>query len=463
MTNHEFIPSTIYGDCSCREITASAGRSGMKGRNALGVLILPMLLMAMACASKPPTAAMEQGATSGASSAGGALPAGFQSYDEARGSGKLIFAKLPAGERSARAVMRESLAGLKNYFDNPPQLEGAVSDPEDQVVQVVVGAKLHGQAMRGVATAVVAASGATFGLVFDRPEALKSSFQSLSQRLAQQMPRSSGGNGAFDFAAPKEWSRQTGGDRTCSLDLPTGWRMPGCDQGFVTVVGPHNELIQLGLIFFVSTLPGAQGMAGPYLQPVPAFAYFVNYSTRVNRQQGINIVNVPGQVLEVKQVPAPMPNGRGAYLLQEVASNGKQAKVFALVYTVPNLMAGWTLYTSYVSAPDELFPSEFADMMRIWGSWKVDDSVYLRQMQQTLQSMSETRDILSQGTERQMHAYDNLEESMGLIIRGEERVENQSLGGRADVYTQDTEAILHACKTRGYDCRRVPFNELSQP
>jgi hypothetical protein len=34
------------------------------------------------------------------------------------------------------------------------------------------------------------------------------------------------------------------------------------------------------------------------------------------------------------------------------------------------------------------------------------------------------------GTEHQMHVYDNLEESIGLIIRGEERVDNKSLGGR---------------------------------
>ena len=58
-----------------------------------------------------------------------------------------------------------------------------------------------------------------------------------------------------------------------------------------------------------------------------------------------------------------------------------------------------------------------------------------------------------------MHAYDNLGESMGFILRGEERVENKSLGGRADVYTQDTDAVLHACQTRGYDCRRVSFDE----
>jgi hypothetical protein len=38
-----------------------------------------------------------------------------------------------------------------------------------------------------------------------------------------------------------------------------------------------------------------------------------------------------------------------------------------------------------------------------------------------------------------------MEESMGLILRGKERVENKSLGGRADIYTQDTDAALYAC------------------
>ncbi len=72
-------------------------------------------------------------------------------------------------------------------------------------------------------------------------------------------------------------------------------------------------------------------------------------------------------------------------------------------------------------------------------------------------------DILRSGTERQTHAYDDLEESMGLILRGKERVENKSLGGRTNVYTQDPEALLHACQTRGSDCRRVPFDDITKP
>jgi hypothetical protein len=314
-----------------------------------------------------------------------------------------------------------------------------------------------------VAIAVMAQGQGIFGLIFDRPDSLPMSFQTLSARLGQEMPAGPRGTGEIDLAPPREWKRQTAGDRSAAADLPPGWQITGCNQGILTISGPHSELIQLGLIFFVSTLPGSQGMTGPYLQPVPAFSFFVNYFTRVNLQQGMNLNNVPGRVLDVKEVPAPMQNGRGAYLLQEVSSNGKPSKVFALVYTAPNLMTGWTLYTSFVAAPAELFPAEFADMMRIWSSWKVDDRVYQQQIQQTLESMNATRDILSSGTQRQMHAYDNLEESMDLILKGEERVENKSLGGRADVSSQNTDAVIRACQTRGYQCQRVPFDELTKP
>ncbi len=442
--------------------------AGVLGRQmshsiALRVLLMVALIAAPACSQKPqPTASAsspEQSAAAGVAARG--LPAGFQSYNDPHSSGRLLYAKLPNGN-SALAAMRSSLAALKGYFDAPPQLLSAVSDPNDQVVQVIVSANAQGQPVRGVATVVLAPPGAVFGLAFDRPDSLKSSFKALSQRFSQELPRSSGSGNPFDLSPPKQWTRQTAGDRSAAVDLPSGWRITSCSQGIMTIAGPHSELIQLGLIFFVSTLPGSAGMAGPYLQPVPAFSFFVNYSTRVNQQNGVNIRNVPGRVLQVRNVPAPMPNGKGAYLLQETATNGQPFKVFALVYTAPNLMTGWTLYTSYVAAPANLFPSEFGDMMRIWSSWKVDDRVYQQQMEQTLQSMSETRDILNNGTQSQMHAYDNLEQSMDLIINGETRVENTSTGGRADVYTQNTDSVLRACQAQGYSCQRVPFDQLSQ-
>jgi hypothetical protein len=437
----------------------------MRGKLALRFLLI-IGLMASSAPSPTSSAADPQRPFSTAQSAASPLPdhplpRGFQSYNDSHSSGRILFVKFSGGERSARVAMRGYLAILNSYFDGPPQLLAAVGDPQDQVVQVILSANLQGQPVRGVATVALGQSDATFGLIFDRPNSLQTSFLALSQKLGQEMPKSSS-SGPVDLSSPKSWRRQTGGDRSAAVDLPSGWQITTCSQGILTIAGPHQELIQLGLIFFVSTIPGSQGMASPYLQPVPAFSYFVNYSTRVNLQNGVRIQNIPGRVLEVKAVPAPMPNGRGAYLLQETSTNGQGYKVFALVYTAPNLMTGWTLYTSYVAAPADLFPSEFADLMRIWSSWKVDDRVYQEQMRRTLESMNETRDIISRGENRQMHAYDNLEENMGLIMRGEDRVENRSLGGRSDVYTQDTDGVLRSCQKRGYDCRRVPFDELTQ-
>lgn len=437
----------------------------MKANNALGAVLMAALMAAAACTQKPVTAEAEQSSSAVQSSAAGlpahALPQGFQSYSDPHSSGRLIYEKLSSGQ-SARAVMKNSLGALKTYFDAPPQLLSAVSDPQDQVVQVILSANLRGQAVRGVATAAITPPGAVFGLAFDRPDALKSSYKALSQRFGQELPKSAGGAGVVDLSPPKTWQRQTGGDRSAAVDLPAGWHITSCSQGIMTITGPRNELIQLGLIFFVSYLPSSSSMSGPYLQPTQAFSYFVNFSTKANQAQGIKITNVAGRVLDSKSIPPPMPNGKGAYLLQETTSNGRPYKAYALVYTAPNVMAGWTLYTSYVAAPADQFAGEFADMMRIWNSWKVDDRVYQQEMQQTLQSMSETRDILNNGTQNQMHAYDNLEQSMDLIINGENRLENTTTGGRADVYTQDTASVLRACQAQGYSCQQVPFNQLSQ-
>ena len=118
--------------------------------------------------------------------------------------------------------MRGSLAALKSYFDGPPQLLSAVSDPQDQAVQVMVAANLQGQRVRGVAFAVVAQGGAAFGLIFDRPELLPSSFQTLSSRLGQEIPAGPRGSGAIDLTSPREWKRQTAGDRSAAVDLPPG-------------------------------------------------------------------------------------------------------------------------------------------------------------------------------------------------------------------------------------------------
>jgi len=393
----------------------------------------------------------------------GALPGGFQSVTDADGSGQLLWAKVGAGQRSAKGAMRDSFGALKNYFDAPPQLLSAVSDSQDRVVQVVLAANFKGQPVNGIATTIIGSVGGVFGLVFDRPAALKTSFANLSKTFRAQLPQSTAGGGAFSLAAPASWTRQTAGDRSCAVNIPSGWKPQGCAEGTMTIFGPRGEYVALGQITFVASqaLPGTQGIVSPYLQPVPAFTLFVNYLTRMNRASGVNLINVMGRVVESKAVAAPMQGGEGAYLLQEMTVNGTPYKIYALVYTARLPMSGWQFYTSYVSAPAGNFEAEFPDLMRIWSSWKVDDRVYQQIMQQTLQTMKSTSDMINHSTEQEIGSFENLQSNMLNIINGDESVANTTTGARQTVSIQNAANVLQGCKASGYDCQVLPVGQIT--
>jgi hypothetical protein len=412
----------------------------------------------LASSGAPPAAQSSSG-----SSANRAMPRGFQSFDNPGGSGHLIYAKLPVTNPSASNSMRDFLGSLNNFFDAPPQLLAAVGNPTDQVVQATLSGNIGGKPVTGIATVTIAGSNAVVGLVYDAPAALRNSFKPLYQRLGQEMPQ--GSSTPFTLAAPQNWQRQSGGDGTAALNLPTGWKVDGITKGIVGVSGPHKEYVELGYTFFVNTvrLPGSQGMVSRYLEPVPAFAYFVNANSTVTGFDGVTVHQSLGRLIASKAVPPPMQAGQGAYILQELTVNGVLYKVYALVYTAPLQMAGWTLYTSYVAAPASLFDSEFGDMMRIWASWKVDDRVYQEQMQQTLQSMAETRAILSDtsSAQRQMQDADNMFIATDNLINGETSMMNSTTGDSQNVYSQNSANYLQACKNQGMECKVVPFNQLT--
>lgn len=407
----------------------------------------------------------QSSSASGTMSAAGtnALPGGFQSVTDADGSGQLLWAKVAAGQTSAKGAMRDALGALKNYFDAAPQFTSAVSDSADQVVQVLLSANYKGQPVNGIATTVIGSSGGVFGMVYDRPALLKSSFANLSKQFSAQLPKSASSGQPFSLAAPANWTRQTGGDQSAAVNLPAGWKVTGCEQGNLEATGPRGEYLQLGEVTFVNTqlIPGTTGLASPYLAPVPAFTFLTNYMTKINQMTGVKLITVPGKVIESKAVQAPMQGGQGAFMLQEMTVNGTPYKVYALVYTAKLLLSGWQFYSSYVAAPANIFPSEFGDMMRIWNSWKVDDSVYQNMMAQTLQTMQSTSAMINNSTEQQIGSYDNLQANMENIINGEDAVENTSTGTRANVSMQSTSAVLQGCKNSGYDCQMVPFDQLA--
>src|ERR1700692_4144229 len=111
----------------------------MERRTGFGLMLFLILILVFVCAQVQAIAAYQKASSSTQSLVGPlpdhSLPRGFQSYNNPQGSGRLLYTKMSSGNNSARAVMRDSLEALRSYFDGPPQLFSAVSDPQDQAVQ----------------------------------------------------------------------------------------------------------------------------------------------------------------------------------------------------------------------------------------------------------------------------------------------------------------------------------------
>lgn len=392
----------------------------------------------------------------------GALPRGFQAYSDPQGSGRMVFAKFSGGARSASGAMREFLGYLSGYFDSPVQFLGAVSDQQDQVVQGVWRGSFSGQPVRGAATVVIGKSDAIFAMLFDRPQAFATSFPRMARALSAQMPRSASvGGGGINLMPEQNWQRQTTGDRSAAASVPQGWTVTGCANGALDIVGPNKQSIELGLAYpiFSTPMPGSKpGSVVPYLDPVRAI--MLNESNmNYNTMRSIPPAQF-GRLIET--TPVPWQNGQAIYALQEINNNMVgHRKVFILMGT--SVVAGneWLLYTSYVSADASTFDQDFPTMMKIWGSWKVDDRVYQARMAQALANMKETNAILTSMHDYQSKVYDDTNTAMDMVIRGNWPVENTETGARVEVDQNMATELEKQCQAQGIPCRQVPINQLT--
>ena len=388
----------------------------------------------------------------------GVLPRGFQIYNDPQGSGRVVFVKFSGGSRSASGAMRDFLSQMNGYFDAPPKFVGAVGDPQDRVVQAMWSSSLNNQTIRGVATVVVGQSDATFAMMFDRPQTFAASYSRLAKALAPQMPKSSGSNGGEVSTA--NWTRQTMGDRSAAATLPPGWHMTDCVNGAMDIVGPNKQVMALGLAFpiFSIQMPGSKpGSVAPYMDPVHAIMFYEAGMNTIKMQQ--TPVSWYGKLIE--QTPVQNPGGQGIYALQESNNEAGHRKGLMLMMTSQMTSEEWLLYTSYAVSDASTFSQDLPVMMKIWASWKVDDRLYQQRMQQALATMKETSNILQSTIDNQMHAYDNTNYAMDMVIRGNWPVENTETGAREEFSQSTADALEKACQDKGLPCRQVPINQLT--
>lgn len=378
-----------------------------------------------------------------------ALPQGFQSYKDPQSTGRLIYLKSSDGPASAKAAMRQFLASLNGIFDRPLHITAATGDPEDTVVQAVMTTEAGGQPVQAVAAVATSKGSSIAGLMYDRSGLLRTSYPRLSSYFSKQIGQPLQPKETSTEPDLSSWSRRTGGDGSTNVLMPSNWQLATVASGTAILNGPNKEQVVLGLEAFVT--PNSRGYA-PYMAPEQALAWFL-------RNNGLQLVRV------LQHDPASRNGGGQEELMMvEIAQqDGTRYKAVCRVITNPMGMNIWQFHLSSMAAPEDRFETSKPTMTAIWNNWKLDPRYVKEHIEHAEQVAAQTRQMIMEGAQRSMHAFDNVNEAIDQALRGVSTMENTDTGKRAETQIGTEREVLDACRRRGISCREVPTDELVQP
>jgi hypothetical protein len=377
------------------------------------------------------------------------LPAGFESYKDPQGTGRLIYVRSFDGPVSATAAMRQFLGSLRGVFDGPLHITAATGDPQDSVVQAMLSTEIGGQAVDAVAAVATSKGSSISGLMYDHAGALRTSYPRLSSYFSKQIGQPVQSKEASAGPDLSTWTRRTGGDGSTSILMPANWQLASVSSGSAVLNGPNKEQIVLGLETFV--MPNSRGYA-PYMAPEQALAWFL-------RNNGL-------QLMRVLQHDPVSRNGGGQeeLMMIEVAQqDGSLYKAVCRVITNPMGMNIWQFHLSSIAAPEDRFEASRPTMVAIWNNWKLDPRYVQQHLEHAEEVSAQTRAMIMDGAQRSMHSFDNVNEAIDQAIRGVSTMENTDTGKRAETQIGTERAVIDACRRNGMNCREVPINELVQP
>jgi hypothetical protein len=250
----------------------------------------------------------------------------------------------------------------------------------------------------------------------------------------------------------QQWQRVQYPDGSGSIALPPGWRLTSAQQASAEAQGSYGEGIAFGITRAIGPAQfGGPGLlAGPYLLPPDAFAWFSEFFAR---QGGYSAQT---RIVEVAPTWPLTQNGRTAYLLADQMNRNRHYRAFALVNTA-NLGNGyWQYYMTVVTAPTEVFTQALPVMMEVWQSASVSQGEMNRRTSLALLTMQETNRIMQSTAEgrrtTQWHQY-----LTGMTLRGRWVIEDTQTGRREERTSQEINALFERFPGR---YRVVPSAEL---
>jgi hypothetical protein len=192
-----------------------------------------------------------------------------------------------------------------------------------------------------------------------------------------------------------------------AIEAPAGWRVTAEGAGNVTLNGPQGEVMTLGTVLPVSTGSGGAGVPGPLrgtcCDPVDAFAAI--YPQLAAAESSGKGAREPGDILD--SAPATGTAGaHGAFILSDLRIGGEAYLYLAQAEAIAGFADPWTFKLSGVMAPQAIFAAELPTLLRVWKSYSGSGSGFADNLEQALQAMSQTRDMLgSTITARQTAEY----------------------------------------------------------
>jgi len=336
-----------------------------------------------------------------ATSAGAAAPSlwdTFRTIDNP-GGGQIAYGPLP-GQSSMQGAMVAMLRGIHDHFGARPQIQqffqakGSSSVATFFTVQAVQGGST-GPMSGLVIVSQSQGSGPIGAVLYDTPARFPQSEPAMMQTLnaawrdaATPSGTASGGGSSGGAVTLRQ---ATAGDQSASIGLPPGWQITAVAGGQITVKGPNDEFVGLGLVYRNIHDPrtgGGYGGGGPALVAANdgnlfnAFVSIINQSRRNSGMPAATFTltgshNLPGTQYEqqIIQVNFEMDqhDGRGP--------RRGNARVGAMSSRLSPL---WAMSVSMVNAPDAVADADAPLMAAMFKSYSRDNAIIGHEFQVAL-------------------------------------------------------------------------------
>lgn len=336
-------------------------------------------------------------------------------------NGRILTSRM-GGTASAHKMLQALKMVSGEYFDKSFTVTRAFADDDDQNLQAAFTARLKGVPVRGVASVQMQGNSGQGTLLFDNAKTFSKSFRGLTARQ--------NGGGGGQKASTVKLTPQAVPDGSGQISLPPGFRITGAYKGTLDIAGPNGAAMVVGAPTLCTSYQGGAMFPGippvNFNDPVRAMLDYVNYMAQKSKTP----INV--KILSTSRVP-DWPTGNAAYIRYSLQAAGKSMEGFGLFSIAATDVNQALLYQSYISAPTANYRSQFPGMLRAWGTWSVNPSVFQERLLAAAASMRGMSDIITSSNANTQQAYARVNDAWSDYIRDQGTWSNPSDGNQYKV------------------------------